>query len=605
MSGTEGRRRPGRAPLGVGLALVLAVPAVVALLVLASPRWYPTFEMAQTELHVRDVASSHPPLVGLGGRIGTVERPGSHPGPISFWALWPLYQLFGGSAWALAAASMSLHLIAAAVALWIAHRRGGSPLALGMAALLAVLAHAYGMGRLIEPWNPYLPVLWWVVFLLAVWSVLDGDLPMLVVATFAGSFCAQTHIPYAGLVGGLAALAVAGATWSAYRRRTEPAERRRAVRCAIVAAALGVVLWAPPLVQQLSGAEGNLSIIRDHFSRPPEPPIGLRRAADVVLGHLDVRDLARARSTAEGPVAAGVLLVVAWGGSALAAARLRRRDLNRLNVVIAVALLLAVVVVSRIFGSVWDYLVLWVWGVAALMLLSLGQVVAALAGPRLTTTGYRPRASALGAMALFAVLGLFTTLLTLDAADAEPPAPKLSTLMARVVPPTVDALEGGSVPGGGRSGRYLVTWQDPVDIGAPGYGLLNELERRGFRVGVPRLFRAAVAPHRVLRPDEATAEVHVAVGVDISIWRGRPGAEEVAYADLRTPAEQREERRLRTGIILGLKQAERTDLLPLLDANLFQLATSPRLPPGLRLAVAEMGRLSQPTAVFVAPAGRA
>ena len=42
----------------------------------------------------------------------------------------------------------------------------------------------------------FLPLLWWVVFLLAVWSVVAGDLPMLVVAVAAASFCAQTHVPY-------------------------------------------------------------------------------------------------------------------------------------------------------------------------------------------------------------------------------------------------------------------------------------------------------------------------------------------------------------------------------------------------------------------------
>ena len=40
-----------------------------------------------------------------------------------------------------------------------------------------------------------------VLFLLAVWSVLCDDLPMLPVAVFAGSFCMQTHISYLGLVG--------------------------------------------------------------------------------------------------------------------------------------------------------------------------------------------------------------------------------------------------------------------------------------------------------------------------------------------------------------------------------------------------------------------
>ena len=77
----------------------------------------------------------------------------------------------------------------------------------------------YGIGPLLEPWNPYLPVLWWVVVLLAVWSVLDGDVAMLPVAVVAGSFCAQTHLPYLGLAGGLGVLVVAALVLQAPARR--------------------------------------------------------------------------------------------------------------------------------------------------------------------------------------------------------------------------------------------------------------------------------------------------------------------------------------------------------------------------------------------------
>ena len=83
---------------------------------------------------------------------------------------------------------------------------------LGLAAVLAVLLRAFGAVLLTQAWNPYLPVLWWLVFLLAVWAVLCDDLVLLPVAAFAGSFCAQTEVAYLGLgVGlGLIALAVAG-----------------------------------------------------------------------------------------------------------------------------------------------------------------------------------------------------------------------------------------------------------------------------------------------------------------------------------------------------------------------------------------------------------
>ncbi|MFL6111730.1 MAG: hypothetical protein ACJ786_10305, partial [Catenulispora sp.] len=99
---------------------------VVTLIALARPRWFPILDLAQTEMRVRDVFSLHPPLIGLPGRIGNLARQGSHPGPLSFWALAPFYKLFGSSAWALQAATATLNAIAIGLSLLITRRRGGT-----------------------------------------------------------------------------------------------------------------------------------------------------------------------------------------------------------------------------------------------------------------------------------------------------------------------------------------------------------------------------------------------------------------------------------------------------------------------------------------------
>ena len=122
---------------------------------------------------------------------------------MSFWALWPVYRLFGASSWAMQVSAVALHLVAMGTALWIAFRRGGTRLMVALAAVLAILTRAYGAETLTQAWNPYLPLLSFIVFLLALWSVADDDLPLLPVAVVAGSFCAQTHVPYLGLTLGL------------------------------------------------------------------------------------------------------------------------------------------------------------------------------------------------------------------------------------------------------------------------------------------------------------------------------------------------------------------------------------------------------------------
>ena len=591
---------PRRAPWVIALVVLLALPLAVALGVLRQPTWHPTDDLAQTELQVRDVGTGHPPLVGLAGRLGTLDRQGSHPGPLSFWTLWPLYQLFGGHAWALQAAAASIHVLAVGAALWLAFRRGGLRLAIGVAAVVALLVRAYGTVMLTEAWNPYLPVMLWVVFLLAVWSVVSGDPPILPVAVCAGSFCMQTHLPYLGLAAGLLGGAVVFAFVRAYaRRREEPGGVRRLVRWTLVAAAAGIVLWLPPVIEELIHSPGNLSIIRNELAHPPQPPIGARRGLELLLVHLNPWKLVakQPRATA-GALLPGLALLLAWGAAVVVAWRLRHRSLLRLDAVLAGGLLLSAVSMSRIHGFVWYYLALWAWGITALLLLAIGWVAALVVGRRVGPDA-RARLATAGSAALVGVVVVSTASFTVDAARAEIPAPRLSATLAELVPPTAEALAGRAPEG--RDGRYLVTWFDPVSIGAQGFGLLNELERRGFDVGARKTFVAGTRSHRVLDPSDAAAEVHLAVGADIDTWRARPGANEVAYVDPRSPGERAEFERLRREVIRDLRAAGLFALVPAVDNSLFTTIIDVRVPARPRALMTRMRDLGLPTAVFVAP----
>jgi hypothetical protein len=195
------------------------------------------------------------------------------------------------------------------------------------------------------------------------------------------------------------------------------------------------------------------------------------------------------------------------------------------------------------------------------------------------------------------------TSFNVDAASAEPPFRRLSLAMGEVMPPTIAALDQGSVPGGGRDGRYVVTWGDPLAIGSQGFGVLLELERQGFEAGVHESQASAATPHRVLDRDEATAEVHISLGADIERWRSVPGAVEVAFADVRTDEERVELERLRGEVQEGLERAGRPELLPGGEGNLFALAVEPGVPDDVQDRVKLMLDLGLPTAVFVAPVG--
>lgn len=607
MTGPELRRSGARRDgllLGL-LVLLLALPLAVALAALREPRWYPSADIAQTELRVRDVGSAHPPLTGLGGRIGTFgPDQGSHPGPLSFWSLSVPYRLVGASSWALQVATASLHLVAMGAALWLARRRGGTPLLLGVGAVLLALVTAYGGYALTLPWNPYLPMLWWVVFTLGVWSVLRRDLAALPVTVFAASFCLQTHISYVGLVGAVSAIGAAGVVAALHGSWRDPRRRRRDLTWVALGVLLLALVWLPPLAEQLTGSQGhNLTTIVQHFGEPPEEPIGMGDGVDLLLANLDPSRLLTEPVVDDvfflgGSPRPGTLLLVAWALAVAVAWRLRERALLQLHGVLAVALVAASVSVSRIFGPPWPYLALWTWGISGLLLLAVAWSAVVLL-QRVAPAVLRV-SSRIGVVGAAVVLLGLTGRAAVDAADTEDFRPELSAAGAALVPDTVDALADGAAPGGGRDGRYLVTWEDPPFGGARGYLLLNELDRAGFEVGASPFHRAAVTRHRVLEPAQATARVHLAVGADLARWRADPGFREVAtYEPSGDELDEIEELLHSVGAALGALGRE--DLVAHLREDPQRLDGAAGLPFGVGLDVARLIELRSPAAVFVGP----
>jgi hypothetical protein len=171
-----------------------------------------------------------------------------------------------------------------------------------------------------------------------------------------------------------------------------------------------------------------------------------------------------------------------------------------------------------------------------------------------------------------------------------------------VVGPTAAALDSPGVAGGGRKGVYLVSWTDPISIGTQGFGLLSELERRGFHVGAEPAHGPGVTPHRVLEPGQFTGVIHFSVGDDINVWRAKPGLRQVAYVDPRSPQQRVEYARLRSQVIAGLKAAHLDKLVPAVDTQLYGAATNPNVPRPTFKRMVRMLDLGLPTAVFVGPA---
>ena len=597
------------------LILVVALPLVIALGALHRSTWYPMGDDAQTELRVRDVGTAHPPLTGLGGRIGDFgPDTGSHPGPISFWSMAVFYRLAGSSPFALQLAVGALNVIASGLLVWMARRRGGDAAMVGMAAVLLILSTAYGMRALTTPWNPYLPILWWVVAVVAAWSLLCGDLPMAPIAVFAASFCIQTHVSYLGLGGVVLLVSAVSCGWWLRVRHDDQRQFRAGVGWVAVGAVAGVVLWFPPIAEQITGSQGhNLSIIFDHFRSPPESPVGLRMGASFVLASMNpwsllTKPVIDGGSFLGGPLGPGLVLVTVWAGAAGAAWRLRHPTLLRLHALLACLVAVGVLSAGRIFGPPFIYLALWGWGICALVVYVVAWSLGALARRWLAAVGpARPRSS-LAPFALSVGLVLVVALAVREGADAnttEVFQPELSVRAAGLMPDAVRALATAPVRGAGPDGHYLVTWTDPWYGGAGGFTLFNELDRAGFRVGSTIDLRYAVTRHRVLRPGEATAEVHLATGPDVDVWRRRAGAHLLASYDPAGAAGRAEYRRLKGQVLAELRAVGATDAIATLERDPFGLVNplvpSKVLSPAGQAQVRRMIELGQPAAVFVAP----
>ena len=604
--------------LYVALLVVLAVPLIVSLIALRSESWHPVLDLAMTELRVRDVGTSQTPLIGLPGRIGELPEQGSHPGPLSFWLLAPTYHLLGQSSYALEVGTVLIHLVVIAMALWVGRRLGGRTGMLLVAVVLAVVMRGYGTLLLIQPWNPYLPLLAWLLVLFATWAVVAGHHRWLVAVAAVGTLCAQTHISYLLLCIGMFMLAAGAVLLRTLRTPKDVGDgagagRRERWRSMAIAGGVGGLLWLPPVIQEFQGGEGNISRLVSYFTSPPEEPVGFGAGFRLLVRHLNVVDgffglihgsrrfmaIGLDDTSARIP---GILVGALWlVAVAVCFAGVGSYRLRSLHVVIAAALVLSLASMSRIFGTTLYYLTLWAWGLAALVLVSI--VWTAIAAVERVRLQWRPAARGAGVVVATIVLVTSTAMFSIDAADAEHAEQHLSRGLGELVGPTYEALVDGVGAASGPDGRYLVQWSDAHFFGSQVYGLISELDDRGLDVGGHPYFTVPLTPERTMPVERATAEVHFASGAYVELWRDVPGAVEVANADLRTPEQRQRYDELRRDVIEGLRRDGRDDLVELVDFNVFGLDVDPGIARDIRRATSQMLQIGTETAVFIIPKG--
>ena len=444
--------------------IVMAEPAALILIVtlgaVAGSTWLLTGDFSHTEFMVRAIPR-HPPLIGVAARVKDL---GSTPGPSMAYLLYPFYKLFGSSAFGLAAAVDVLHLAGIAGAVVVARRVGGTSIAAFVALTLTATSMAVAPRFFLEPWNVWVPVFAFALFLVLVWGLVCEHVAMLPIAVAVGSHCIQTHISYTVLVTGL----LAGvALWLGYLWwRTDRLDDHHPLRWLLISVGVFVIAWLPPVIEQLQPGTGNLRKLYDTFSNPDEPFVGARASIKAIVGRFNlfgpwIIDAHKdPRST---PSYIGfVLFAILVGASLWWAWRRRERVEMSLFGVLSAATVLGLISTMRIFGPFFEYVIRWMSPLVALW------IAACLWSCWLTWKARRSAESADGPSAriiavLLAVAALVTVIGITRAADAEVPYQRdiattdaLSTQLEKSLHPEL---------------RYQINDMDPVALGSVAFGL--------------------------------------------------------------------------------------------------------------------------------------
>jgi hypothetical protein len=297
-----------------------------------------------------------------------------HPGPMVFYALAPFYTAAHAQSLAINAGAVAINLIAVTVILWGVARHASATLAAAVTASLAL--YLWRMPPLlVSAWNPHLVMLPLAALIVSASITAAGRVSLLPITIVMASFLSQTHI---GLVP--CAAAVTAVALAAGLRRPE---RNRWFWLGI-SALVGVVLWLPPIVEQVTSADGNLSkIVRFFLTPDPADPAApfmqaLRVWAAALVAplgpdlHFPVGGLL-AREASTPIVALGLLIVVlliaaGWrkpGGTAASiAASSDAASRGAVDAwlcrICAVASLAAIVAMTGVRQGFGDYMVGWI-----------------------------------------------------------------------------------------------------------------------------------------------------------------------------------------------------------------------------------------------------
>jgi hypothetical protein len=535
----------------------------------------------------------HPPLVGVAARVGSIFDQGSTPGPSMAYLLYPVYVVLGRGSVAVLVSTLVVHVASVAAVLVLLRRWAPSALVFAVASVFAVTCRALAPRFFLEPWNVWVPLFAYALFLVLVWGVFIGHRSAIPWAFAVGFHCVQTHISYVPIVGAaLAAILV----WSAI------ACRDAWPRIVGSVGAVTAIMWMPPVIEQFQEGTGNLRRLWEHFTAPESATVGLGSALKAVAGEFNVLGpfvTGPGKAPYDSPDVIGLVIyavIVGWGAVAIR----RDRRLFAFFVVVAASSAVGLVATSRVFGEFYDYVIRWMWIQAGLLVavaaVGVGRRVVGWLGERgddgliLRIAG---RASTVVVIIVVAGVGVGASV------GARPPYAPDSRVVAGLAGPLDEVLDS-------RDDELLLRWHDPASLGGTSFGLVLEMEKRGVEIHVEPWAGAAARRHRAITETQATAVLWLVTGPqNIAAFARRSDAVKLAETDPRSTDERRESDELRERIEDMMIEAGHPEWIDLLDSQYghMQVLLFTPISDELFAATARYSELRLPTAVFEVPVG--
>ncbi|HEY3673319.1 MAG TPA: hypothetical protein VGN51_20460 [Acidimicrobiia bacterium] len=565
---TSHRRASENLVLRVVVLVVVLLPVAAVLVTRVGRPYFPLEDRASIDLWVRDVFTSHTPLVGA------YSRGFNHPGPAYFYALAPLSKLFGGATWTTLVGAALVQGAGAVLLAWAAFRRAGTAF---MLLMLGALGLAYigldELGQFTNAWNPYAAIPYFVLFLVLVWAVATGNRWSVVGALAVGTFVVQCHVGYTPLV---AVMLVWAAVMVVLDRRAQPDTAPRWSMVLGASAATLFVLWLPPVIEEIRDRPGNLTAIWNYFTEGGGN-IGLRAGAGLYgtefriippwLGGNETYGYGThvaSPSSAAWLVIPAVLLVVGWS----AARRSGRRTDQRLVELAALGCVTGVVALSRLTIEPLPYTFYWRGLIATFTVAACGWAIAH-ALPN--TWAPWPRRVGIAAALLAVAWGFGAQ--TVDVLEHTEHLSDTEAAAADVY---------AQVRAQGLPTRPVLIRALGVTFGGVDQGLIDALDHDGAPVRVDRQYGYHFGDQRTAAPSEVAEVWYVGEeGRYKTLLPELPGARVVATTTPLSRADERELRTLQREAIDALRAAGRDDLVDTVDNRLFELLMGEQFPNGV------------------------